>query len=146
MIETKDKVIGESNYSVTQMPAMRAVKLQAKLLKLVGPSFAAMVASGDKENPDSCLPLAVGLLVDKLNADELEKLVLELCTGVRKDGAELTKSKIDLDFAGNLNELYLVLQFVLEANFSDFFQEGGIIAELIKAAQATKVSPELKKT
>ncbi len=146
MIETLEKVIGESNYMVTQMPAMRAVRMQARLLKLLGPSFAAMVAAGDKENPDSCLPLAVQLLADKLDEKTFESLVLELLQGVRKDGQELNRSKIDLDFAGHLNDLYLVLQFVLEVNFSDFFQEGGIIAELIKAADKKKISPDLKKT
>lgn len=145
MIETKEKIIGDSTYAVTQMPAMRAIKLQARLLKLVGPSLAAMIVS-DPENPDSCLPMAVGLLADKLNPDDFENLVITLLQGVRKDGVEISKDKANLDFAGKLNELYLVLQFVLEANFSDFFQDGGIIAELKKAADKTRVSPELKKT
>lgn len=146
MIETQEKIIGESNYMVTQMPAMRAVKMQARLLKLLGPSFAAMVASGGGENADSCLPVAVSLLTEKLDEKTFEDLVLQLLQGVRKDGVELSRQKIDLDFAGKLNELYLVLQYVLEVNFSDFFQEGGIIAELIKSADKTKVSPNLKKT
>ena len=146
MIETKEKSIGESTYMVTQMPAMRAVRMQARLLKLLGPSFAAMVSSYDDKNPDSSIPLAVTLLVDKLDEKTFETLVLDLMQGVRKDGVELTKQKIDLDFAGKLNELFLVIQFVLEVNFSDFFQEGGIIAELIKEAAKTKVSPDLKKT
>jgi hypothetical protein len=146
MIEVKEKNIGEAKYMVTQMPAMRAVRMQARLLKLLGPSFAAIVASNDKDNPDSCLTMAVSLLVEKLDEKTFETLVLDLLQGVRKDGAELTREKIDLDFAGKLNDLYLVMQFVLEVNFSDFFQEGGIIAELIHAAQAKTIPPDLKKT
>lgn len=145
MIETKEKVIGESNYSVTQMPAMTAIKMQARLLRLIGPSFGAMVASGD----DSSIPTAISLLTDKLDANTFETLVLDLCRGARKDGVEMTRQKIDLDFAGNLNELFRVIQFILEVNFSDFFQEGGIIAELKKAAEKdspTPISPDLKKT
>lgn len=145
MIETKEKVIGESKYMVTQMTALRAVKMQARLLKLIGPSFAAMIASSDKSNPDGCLPLAVSLLADKLDEKSFETLVLDLMQGVRKDGVELTRSDIDLQFSGKLNELFLVMQFVLEVNFSDFFQEGGIIAGLIKAVM-TPISPDLKKT
>ena len=143
MIETKEKEVGGSTYSVTQMPAIRALKVQARLLRLIGPSFAAMIASGD----DSSIPMAITLLTDKLDEKTFENLVLELTQGVRKDGIELTRSKIDLDFAGNLNELFRVLQFILEVNFADFFQEGGIIAELKKTAdQATQLSPDLKKT
>lgn len=143
MIETKEKVIGKSTYSVTQMTAIRAIKMQARLLRLIGPSFGAMIASGD----DSSIPMAITLLTDKLDEKTFENLVIELTQGVRKDGEELTRAKIDFDFAGNLNELFRVLQFILEVNFSDFFQEGGIIAELRKAAdRATPLSPDLKKT
>lgn len=144
MIETKEKVIGESNYMVTQMPAMRAVRMQARLLKLLGPSFAAILASDDTKNLDNALPLAISLLVDKLDEKTFEQLVLDLLQGVRKEGAELTKAKIDYEFSGNLNELFLVMQYVLEVNFSDFFQAGGIIAQLINASNHSKISPALK--
>ena len=143
MIETLEKTIGDSVYSVTQMPAMRAIRMQARLLKLLGPSFAAIVTSNDA-NPDSSLPLAIGLLVEKLDERTFETLVIDLMQGVRKDGSELTKPKLDLDFAGKLNDLFLVMQFVLEANFSDFFQEGGIIGQLVKAMNQAKVSPDSK--
>lgn len=142
MIETKEKSIKESVYSVTQMTAIRALKMQSRLLKLAGPSFAAMIASGE----DTSIPQALNLLTERLDEKTFENLVLDLLQGVRKDGEELTRSKIDFDFAGNLNELFLVLQFVLEVNFSDFFQEGGIIANLkMMSDQATPLSPELKK-
>lgn len=145
MIETKEKQIGDSVYMVTQMPAMTAIGMQARLLKLIGPSFATLFAAGNQENPDGSLPLAISLLVEKLDEKTFQNLVIDLMRGVRKDGVELDKKKIDLDFAGNLNELFLIMQFVLEVNFSDFFQEGGIIGDLIKKSQTT-VSPGLKKT
>lgn len=140
MIDTLEKIIGESVYSVTQMPAMRAVRMQARLVKMLGPSFAAMIAS-NPENPDSCFPNAVGLLVEKLDEKTFEQLVLDLLQGARKDGQELTKGKIDLDFAGKLNELFLVIQFVLEVNFSDFFLPGGIIGDLLAMAANSRTIP-----
>lgn len=145
MIESKEKQIGDSKYMVTQMTALRAVRMQARLLKMLGPSFAAMIAS-DQANPDSCLPMAVSLLSDKLDEKSFENLVVDLMQGVRKNGVELTRSDLDMEFAGNLNELFLVMQFVLECNFSDFFQDGGIIADLIKAATPKPIPPDLKKT
>lgn len=143
MIETEEKEICGSIYLVTQMPAMRALKMQARLLRLIGPSFGAMIASGE----DSSIPVAINLLAEKLDENTYEKIILDLLQGVRKDGVELTKGFIDLAFAGNLNELYRVIQFVLEVNFADFFQEGGIIAELRNAAELKKtISPNSKKT
>lgn len=146
MIETKEQVIGNSTYQVTQLPALRALRMQSKLLKLLGPSFAQMLVSSEKEDNevDQCLPLAVSLLVNQLEEKTLENLVLELTQGVRKDGHELKKEIIDLEFAGNLNELFLLLKFILEVNYADFFQEGGIIQELKKEAEKKRPPTELK--
>lgn len=148
MIETKEQVIGNSTYQVTQLPAMRALRMQSKLLKLLGPSFAQMLVKSkedkDDDEVDQCLPLAVSLLVNQLEEKTLENLVLELTQGVRKDGYELKKEIIDLEFAGNLNELFMLLKFILEVNYADFFQEGGIIHELKKEADKKRPPTELK--
>lgn len=135
MIETKDKQIGDSVYSVTQMPGLTALRMQSKLLKLVGPSFTQMIASSVAKNLDAGLPSAVSLLVNQLDPDTFENLVKDLLRGVRKDGREITKDILNLEFAGNLNELFQVLQFVLEVNYADFFQEGGILRVLIDMAK-----------
>lgn len=137
MIETKEKVIGDNTYAVTQMPALRAVKMQARLLRLVGPCIGALIAA-DPKNPDASLPMAISMLADKLDEATFEKLVLDLVQGVRCNGVEMTRGLLDLDFAGKLNDLYRVLQFVLEVNFSDFFLEGGIIAELAPMLTASR--------
>jgi len=146
MIETQEKIIGDCTFMVTQMTALRAVKMQARLLKLLGPSFATIISASDKASPDSCLPQAVSLLADKLDEKSFENLVVDLMQGVRKNGVEMTRLDIDMHFAGNLNQLFLLLQFILEVNFSDFFLEGGIIADLIKSSKNVQVQPDLKKT
>lgn len=131
MIQTKDKTIGDSVYSVTQMPGLTALRMQSKLMRILGPSFAQMVSSAGTKNLDAGFAPAVSLLVNQLDPDTFETLVKDLMKGVRKNGQEITAGILNLDFAGNLNELFQVLQFVLEVNYSDFFQEGGILKILI---------------
>lgn len=147
MIETFEKTIGKSNYMVTQLPARRALKLQAKLLKLIGPSAAVIfsAAVSDFDNADNCLPHAVRLLAEQLDERNFDIFVMEMLQGVRKEGMELTDKNVDLEFAGNLNELFLVLQYVLEVNFGDFFQEGGILKSLMKKEETEKVPQQLQK-
>jgi hypothetical protein len=132
MIETIEKNIGNSRYMITQLPARRALRLQAKLLKLLGPSAGVMLLAASKDilNADDSIPKAISLLVEQLDEKTFDQFVVEMLQGVRKDGVELNEKTIDLEFSGNLNELFLVLKEVLGANFGDFFQEGGIIKAL----------------
>lgn len=132
-IETHEKIIGNSNYMVTQLPARRALKLQAKLLKLIGPAFSHLFinASNDIDSADKALPKAVTMLLNELDDKTFDTFVMEMLQGVRKDGHELTNSTVDSEFSGNLNELFLVIQYVLEVNYGDFLAERGILKSLM---------------
>lgn len=133
MIETKEKIINGSTYSVTQLPARRALRLQAKLVKLLGPAASAIfVASGDLDTADQAIPKAVASLASQLDDKNFDQLVLELLQGqARINGKEITEHVLDMEFAGKLNELFLLLGFVLEVNFGDFFREGGILSQFL---------------
>jgi len=126
MYQTLEKTINGSTYSLTQLPARRALKLKARLLKVFGPSLAQMVfASKDAFDQENVVK-AMNLLVDHIDDATFEKLTVELLQGVRKQGVELTDSVIDSEFAGDLGTLFLVLWFVLEANYGSFFALSGI--------------------
>lgn len=155
MIETKEKAIGGSVYTVTQLPARRALKLKAKLVKMFGPALTQIFLTSqevEEKRPEemttdelanqlsisavdkykigdmrkSGVVKGVQLLVSSLDDKTFDDLCMELLIGVRKDGAELTASKVDQDFAGDLSSLYQVLFFVLEVNYADFFGWSGI--------------------
>ena len=140
MIETKDKEINGSKYSVTQFPAMRALRIQARIIKLLGAplSFLFIADSNNSKSADEQIPKVLMMLADQLDEKNFDSLVLDLLQSVRKNGMELTKPIIDLEFAGKLNELYLVLQFVLEVNYADFFQENGILKVIGNVIQEAK--------
>jgi hypothetical protein len=133
MIQTKEKQIKGAVYSVTQLPARRALRLKAKLLRLFGPALVQLFLPGGTNESMSGLPfskteavLAVESLMAQLDDKTFENLVMELCQGVRKDGMELTESVIDIEFAGDLGTLMQVLWFVIDCNFGSFFGESGI--------------------
>ena len=142
MIETKEKEIDGATYSVTQMTARRALRTQAKLVKLLGPSatelFSGMLKTSSTEAEKALAP-AVLLFVNQLDEKTFDSFILEMLQGVRRDGVELKAETVDMYFAGKLNSLYLLLQFVLEVNYADFFQEGGIMKLLFSAVQKPAV-------
>lgn len=138
MIQAKSKTIDGDKYTVTQMGARRALKMQAKLMKLVGPSLSLMLAQGGKtaDEAEKCLPEVVLYLVNQLDEKTFDALVMELMQGIRKNDAEVTESTFDNEFGGELNTLFLVLQYVLEVNFGDFFSERGILKQLFATKEA----------
>lgn len=145
-IETHEREINGDIYLVSQMAAMRAIGMQARLIKLLGPAFSTIfvAASEDPTTADRSIPQAIMLLSSQLDEKTFQQLVLDLTQGVRKNGMELTKQIIDIEFSGKLNTLFLVLQFILEVNYADFFREGGIIKALLPPVKEEKVLPESK--
>lgn len=70
---------------------------------------------------------AMQIFGQTLVSDEtLENLVMEILCNTRKCGMELTPAVIDVEFAGNLGELYEVVLFALDANFENFWKALGI--------------------
>lgn len=143
MIETKEKEINGSRYTVTQMTARRALRMKAKLLRLFGAPLAQLFLPSGEEPIDGMAfskdeaVKALQSLAMELDDKTFEFLIVELLKEVRKDGVELTESVIDLEFAGDLLTLFKVVWFVLEANFGSFFGEGGI-GDLFTAPQTQK--------
>ena len=136
MISVKEKEIDGEKYAVTQMTARQALKMQAKLIKLLGPCVSEAVAVAfSKEKKEDGLSKVIIALANQLDEKTFDGIVFELIQGVRKNGMELREGEINLEFAGALNTLFKVIGFVLEANYSDFLAEGGIIRMLLDNAK-----------
>lgn len=154
MIETLETEINGNIYTVTQMTARKALRMQAKLLKLLGPAASVILLACSKSKEengeistevDNAIPLAVTHLVDQLDDKTFDALVMELIQGVRKNNVELTPPIFDLEFSGDLNTLFILLKFILEVNFSGFFQEGGILSMLLPAKKENANTAEFTK-
>jgi len=130
MIETKEKNIEGDVYSVTQFPARMALRMKAKLIRLFGPVMTQvgilLLTKQDDEQQKKDLIKAVELLSCHINENEFEAIAVELLSFTRKNNAELKPALIDMEFAGNMAALYQVLWFVIEVNYSNFFQMIGI--------------------
>lgn len=141
MISAKDKVIDGARYTVTQMTARQALRMQAKLIKLLGPCMSEALLACMGKNESDGFSRAIMALANSLDERSFDGLMFELLQGVRKEGVELTEGNINLEFAGALNTMYKVIGFVLEANYADFLEEGGIIKMLMSAIKATPPTP-----
>ena len=117
MIQTITKEINGSKYSVTQFTARRALRLQSKLIKALGPFLFEISV-----NPSKAMEMLAGSITD----DTFEVLATEILCSTRKDGMELTNAVIDSEFAGDIGTLYEVVRFALEVNFENFWKALGI--------------------
>ncbi len=127
MIETKEKQIDGHTYAVTQFPGRRAFKIKTAILLKLGPALAVSLAGAQGSGADlNIASIASALEKITMSSDEFLDLVLELISQTRRDGKEITPEVFDLEFAGNLQTVYKVAAFVLEANFGNFFGSGGI--------------------
>lgn len=117
MIQTIIKDINGSKYEITQFTARRALRLQARLIKALGPFLFELSSSPGK---------AIQLLAESVSENELESLAVDILSSTRKSGMELTPAIIDMEFAGDLGTLYEVCKAVLEVNFENFWKALGI--------------------
>ena len=141
MFEQKEKIIDDLKFMVSPFPAGEAIRLQAYLMKLLGPAFARMVGaiksgslSGmlDQEIDGEAAADALRMLFSVLDEDTLMALIQRLlknviCDFPTAEGKVLFDftSKFDerltIVFQGKLLTIYKVMFFVLEVNYPDFF-------------------------
>ena len=142
--ETVTKEIDGKTYLVRQMDAIKATKVQTKLLKLIGPGIAKMQVdkSGSILNTDGTgfdiskvLPMLQSLL-EHVNDELLFNFIMMLFEeGVMLQGTtrEGQKVPVSLDFkehfAGTPITMWKVIGFILEVNFG--------LGKLIESASLT---------
>lgn len=133
MIKTESKNIDGHEVKSTQLPAMRSLKLKARLGRVAGPAVKELGAvAGDladwKDDDDvdfeklapALMALAANL--DDATVDELFPQILASTTIV-KDNRQIeldSSENINNAFTGNLNLMFKVVAFALKVNFSDF--------------------------
>ncbi len=129
-IETKSKEIGGVTYTVTQLPGMKALRMQPRLARVIAPALAQ--ASTD-------IGAGVASLFERLTPDELEAITRELLYNATADEIPLfgVKGCFESHFAGRSEKLIALLRFAIEeVNFAGFFAEfGGMLARLATAAK-----------
>lgn len=131
-LHTQEKQIGESVYVVTQLPAMRALKLSARISRVVGPAMAKAVPAGGKGAID--VGGVAQALFDRLDPDELEKILRELL-GTATTGGQAVMETFDIAFAGKLEDAVALVAFALQVQF------GTLFTALVSAAASLGAQP-----
>jgi len=117
-MEQKSKSIGTTTYLVTQMDAVRALKVQTKLIKLLGPGALPLMdtAKPIKEKLKTLIPA----LMENFDDELVNDLVLSLFdNGVFTEENGVPKVvDFSTHFAGKPFEMWKVVAFIMEVNFN----------------------------
>jgi hypothetical protein len=139
-LKTETREIDGRNYTVKKFPAMRQVRLLAKLMKNIGPALAGL----SKLDPNKDIELggeAMAGAFENLDPNEAAALIPEILnstTVMVPSVGELSLAKegnIDIAFSDDVRTLFKVLGFALQVNFQGF-GGGSESAAAPQAAQA----------
>lgn len=113
-------------YSFGTIPAIEAVRVEVAIAKVIGePLFKAFMdtkkTGATEEEAEKAGGAAIGLLLSKMNADELLSTMQTVFQFVSVDGKRVD---INTTFNGRNKELWLVFVAALKFNFSDFLPAG----------------------
>lgn len=141
MREIGKKTIGSNEYQVSDWSPSKALKWQRRIVPRIAKAAALASGSlkGGVDNLDGkVLAEAVDVVFDGLGESEFVDWAKELTDGVLVNGKPLI---MDNDFhGGNIMELNLLMMFVVQHQFRDFFQgANGALGKALSVAM-NKVS------
>lgn len=110
MIQQKSTTIQGTEYLLTHLPATKGVRVLKQLGKLVGPAIGSYQEGG--------IPAAVEVLFNNIDTVDVESLIKELVNTVSKGSMAVN---FDMEFAGQYDKLFLLVQEVVEFNFGSVF-------------------------
>lgn len=124
-----EKKIGGKEYKVEPLLATEAIRLQARLLKVVGPALDKLPAIfGNRTKGDAAASNAAAIsafteIFAKANPDEIAGLVKDICETamVKRPSGAYDPVEFDVEFRGKLGDIIPVAVFVLQEQFGDFF-------------------------
>lgn len=118
--DSKTVQINGRNFSIGMLPAIEAIKVEVAVARVIGePLFKAFVTKqdGDEQTMGAA---AIGLLLSRMNADDLLTTMQTVFTYVSCDGQRI---ELNSTFTGRNREVWEVFIAALQFNFHDFFPE-----------------------
>lgn len=135
MKRTQEIEIDGSRYSVGQYSATKAVRLLAKLAKIIGKPIGILTAAGqNSEVTPDLLGSAIESLTSSLDPDDFVATVKEVLEGVHVFEEKGNRPvNFDADFTGRIGHMMKLVRRVLEFQFEDFFGDlaanmGGVLS------------------
>lgn len=112
MIQQKTVTILGQDYMLTHFPAIKGTKILKQLVKIVGPSIAALQGSSDDR-----VGAAMTALFDNLDGP-VEEVLMVLVDSATKNNMKIN---FDMEFAGEYDRLFLLVKEIVEFNFGSVF-------------------------
>lgn len=115
-MEQKKKSIGTNTYLVTQMDAISALKIQTKIIKVIGPGAVSLIGGIGADKIKAVIPALLKNFDDEI-VNEIVLSLFEKGVFIEING---TPKVVDFatHFAGNMPEMWKVVAFILEVNFA----------------------------
>lgn len=144
MISTETRMIDGYSIAVSQLPAMQALKMSARLGKLLGGPMSKALGTLDVSDLKTADMAVIGgallSLFESLDENELERLVKTFLQAATLDGKPFLQV-MEAVLAGQVLTIYKALGFALEVNYKDFFAGlAGLGARVKAQAGAVKSS------
>lgn len=121
----KDYQLNERQFTFGVIPPVEAIKVEVAIARVIGePLFAAFMDSkkeGEAGDANQAAAAAVGLLMSKMDADELVATMQIVFKYVTCDGKRVD---INSTFVGRNKEVWQVFIAALRFNFADFLPAG----------------------
>lgn len=147
-LKTEQKIIGEGENAIeirtTQLPAMRAQALMARLVRLVSPGLSRITMDTELDM-NSIMPALAGLFgsLDEAEVASLTRAILASSAAVL-DGKIVPLDRddtINAAFAGKFTSMFGALRFALEVNYQDFFDGARAALATARKEKASAVPP-----
>ena len=117
----RKKTINGKEVTIFLLPASKGLVTAKKLSQVLLPTIGAFADGTSGDGLDLSMPAAI--LVDSLDSLDVMAIVSILLEQMCVDGREVN---FDEYFMANYGELFEVIKFALEENFSSFFTGSGI--------------------
>jgi hypothetical protein len=118
-LKQSEKTINGTTYLVKQMDAVSALKLQTRMLRLLGSGFFKLL--DDKGLTSEKLAKVLPSLMDRFDDELVNKIILSLFEdNIMIKGPEETLLALDFatHFVGKLNDMWALVAFILKVNFN----------------------------
>lgn len=143
-IKLTDKKKKSVNVICSDFPARRGLEIAQRLGELVTPLLSIVDSKNINSKSISIMDIDVdmSILADALSKSignpDLLKLIMDLMSFTRVDGQEVNIPEVfDIVFAGDYALLFKILKFILEVNFTSFFENeaiGKILSKMMSIA------------
>jgi hypothetical protein len=128
MLKTDTHIIEGATYTITQLPAMRGLRLFARVARVLGPALGKLGAAkaggikiGGVGVSEEAFGTAIETLFDKLSPDEFELVLSEFFWSLTRNGKKVAPgAEFDLEMAGQLVTILKLLKFAFEVNYGNF--------------------------